>query len=352
MSKKLSILQDLDLRNILLFCEAMCVCCINCAAHLSCEPVYCTLTAEAAPAQHSNFLQQDHTWPDRGAQSTSSLVLPQTMLKGTTCCPLSCMQQTSGRQNGRSLACERLPITIKHSSSHEPRPPPSHHAPCPPAEDTSMLASPCIIPCCAAEWPQVAMDTCMSPAKQEQQQQWQQQQRQAEPQSDHIIQQPLQQQQQCGSEGSQHSRPAHTAQSNAPRSQQQQQQQQQQPKQADMATHCHSDRGLGDSYSPISWAAQNEQPERLSQNRGIRAASSGQEERGRQQETCGRLGRHGSDASVDMAQDSSRVFLDGLRPCSPSERCSPETAAHAHGCHSLTGQLCLSKVFCVIVHPY
>lgn len=249
----------------------------------------------------------------------------------------------------------QLPITTKllPSSSQKPGSPPSFY---PPHEDPSMAASsPCIVPCCAAQWPQLDVYACM-PLPQQQQLPPQQQQ-----QSHHAMQQ-QQQQQQCWSHSSQHTSSGLAAQASAP-----------QPclaNHADMTPHGYSDRGEDELSSPMSLAAQHEQLEHRGQTSASRAVSSTQEATGRQQEpgrgqqkalskqqescmqqdTQGTLGREGTVVGEGraLAQASSRPFLDGLRPCSPSERCSPEAAARAS--HLLTGWLHLDKVLGVLFH--
>lgn len=251
-------------------------------------------------------------------------------------------------QCGGPVACVRLPITSKHSSSQQPGPPPGL---CPPCEDNSMPASPCIVPCSATDWPQLDVSTCISPA--------QQQQLQAQQQPHHVMRQP---QQQCRSQGSQHSS---SGQASAP--------QQQHANHASTAARCHYDMGMDDTSLSTSLAAQDEQLERPGQTSASWAVCSSQAEASRQgtsrQQETGRLqqkemsrqqgacqlqethtisGRDGSAVGEGMvlAQGSSRAFVDGLRPCSPSGRCSPDAAAEAG--RLLTGQPHLCKVFCVV----
>ena len=258
------------------------------------------------------------------------------------------MQQTSAKQYGGHVVSQHLPITSKHSSAQQPRPPPSF---CPHFEVTSMPASPCIIPCCAAGRPQLDMSTCISPAHQQQQQ------------LQHVGRQP---QQQTGSQGSQHSSLGHAAQISAL-------QQQQHAKHAVNVTHCHNDRGMDDASLPRSLAAQDEQPECTGQasarwavcspqaeasrpetGRQQETGSLQQKEMSRQQETCQLQEKHrtsGRDGSavgegMMMVQGSSRAAADGLQPCSPSEHCSPDAAAQAS--RLLTGQPHLSTVLCVV----
>lgn len=262
------------------------------------------------------------------------------------------MQQTSARQCGGPVACEHLPITSKHSSSQQPGPPPSFCPP--PSEDTSMLAAPCIIPCCAVDWPQLDMPTCSSPAQQ------QQQQLPSQHQPHHVMRQP---QQQCRSPGSPHSS---SAEATAP-----QQQHALHALHAVTATHCRDDRDMDDTSSPISLAASEclgqagaSRPVCSNQAEASRQETSWQQEAGRLrqkkmsrqqttshlQETHSTSGRDGSAVGegMVMAQGSNRAFMDVLQPCSPSGRCSPAAAALAG--QLLTGQPHLSKVLCVVSH--
>ena len=217
-----------------------------------------------------------------------------------------------------------------------------------------MPASPCITPCSAVDWPQLDMSTCISAG--------QQQQLQSQQQPHAVMQQP---QQQCRSQASQHSSSGHAAQASAP--------QQQYVNHAGTATHCHIEKGMDDTSTTMPLAAQDEQLECPGQTSASWAVCSSQEEASRQetsrQQQTGRLqqkeinrqqetcqlqeihsisGRDGSAVGegMVMAQGSSRAFLDGLRPCSPSGRCSPDTAAQAG--HLLIGQPHLSKVLCVV----
>ncbi|KAL3143209.1 hypothetical protein ABBQ38_002063 [Trebouxia sp. C0009 RCD-2024] len=162
------------------------------------------------------------------------------------------------------------------------------------------------------------MDTCMSPPQQQQPQ----------PQSDHIMQQP-QLQQQSWSQGSQHSSSGHAVTAGAPH--------QTHGNLSDMGTQRPDGSTLLECKSLVSLG------EHPGQSSVGRAASSmeekadRQQEMGRQQEMHGRLGWHGSAAGGDTArtQVSSSTFLDGLRPGSPSQRCSPEAAARATPAHLL-----------------
>ncbi|KAL3133654.1 microtubule motor activity, variant 2 [Trebouxia sp. C0010 RCD-2024] len=244
-------------------------------------------------------------------QGTAAVAI---MLTDVPLAPVLCKQQTSARQREGPIASEHLPITTKHPSSPDPQlPPPTTPSCCPPADDTSMPASPYIIPCTAADCTHVSMGTCMSPAQQQHPQQ----------QSDHIMQQP-QLQQQSWSQGSQHSSSGHAApNAGAPH--------QTHDKFSDMGTQRPDGSCLLDCNSSVSLG------ECLGQSDVGRAASSKAEEAGRRKETCrqqethGRLGWHGSVAGCNTTrtQDScSSTFLDGLRPGSPSHRCSPEAAAH------------------------
>lgn len=251
-----------------------------------------------------------------------------TMLIDVPLAPVSCKQQTSTGQSEGPIASEHLPITIKHPSSPDPKLPQPTAPSCrPPADDTSMPASPCIIPCTAADCTHVSMDTCMSPPQQQQPQ----------PQSDHIMQQP-QLQQQSWSQGSQHSSSGHAVTAGAPH--------QTHGNLSDMGTQRPDGSTLLECKSLVSLG------EHPGQSSVGRAASSmeekadRQQEMGRQQEMHGRLGWHGSAAGGDTArtQVSSSTFLDGLRPGSPSQRCSPEAAARATPAHLLAGQLCCNRV--------
>ena len=263
------------------------------------------------------------------------------------------MQQTSARQCGGPVACEHLPITSKHSSSQQRGPPPNLCPP--PCEDSSMLAFPCIIPCCAVDWPQLDMSTCSSPVQQQQQQLPSQQQ------PHHVVRQP---QQQCGSQGSQHSS---SAEARAP--------QQQHAKHAVTAAHCRNDRDMDHISSSICVAAPDEQLEWLGQDNAGQAvcshpAEASKHETSRQQQagtlqqkknlksrqqdtshlqethcTSGRDGTAVGEGMV-MAQGSNRAFVDVLQPCSPSGRCSPAAAAQAG--QLLTGRPHLSEVLCVV----
>lgn len=234
-----------------------------------------------------------------------------------------------------------------------------------------MPASPCVIPCCAVDWPPLDISTGASPA--------QQQQLQPKQQPHHVMQQPTGSQ--CSSIQSVHSSSGNAAQASAP--------QQQHAKQGAVAvTNCDDDRGMDNAVAVTSWhddrsmdgnsssmslAAQDEQLECLGQASAVRAvwsiqAEDSRQERSRhhetgrlqqkqmsrQQETCqlqethNTSGRDGSAVGEGMvlAQDSSRAFVDGWRTYSPSERCSPDAAAQAS--HLLTGQPHLSMVSCVV----
>ena len=259
----------------------------------------------------------------------------------------------------------QLPITTKRavSSSQQPGPLPSRS---PPHEDPSMAASPpCVIPCCAAEWPQLDMYACM-PLPQQQQQQ---QQLPPQQQSHHAMQQQHKQQQQCWSHGSRHSSSGQAAQASTPH---------QHANHAGMIAHGYCDRGEDELNSPMCLAAQHEQHEHQGQTSASRALPSTQEATGThlvpgrqqgtgraqqeeqsmrqgsctQQETQGTLGREGTvpGEGIAMAQASSRPFLDGLRPCSPSQRCTPEAAAQAS--HLLPGRLHLNKGWALLLTFY
>lgn len=126
-----------------------------------------------------------------------------------------------------------------------------------------------------------------------------------------------------------------------------------------MIAHGYNDRVVDETSSPMYVAAQHKQLENQGQTSAGRAvpckqeATRKQQDAGRaqqkdhskQQESCmqrdtqGTVGRDGTVAGEGMAlaQAGSRPFLDGLRPCSPSESCSPESAARAS--HLLTGWL-------------
>ena len=186
-------------------------------------------------------------------------------------------------------------------------------------------------------------------------QQQQQQQLPPQQQSHHAMQQ--QHQQQCGSQSSQHSSSGLPAQASTP---------QQHANHAGMITHGYSDRGEDTTSLPMSLAAQHEQhrgqtsasravPSTRAQEATIRQQGTGraqQKELSKQQGSCmqqdaqGVLSREATvaDAGMAVAQASSRPFLDGLRPCSPSERCSLKAAAHAN--QLLTGWLHLNNTFC------
>lgn len=257
------------------------------------------------------------------------------------------MQQPVTKSSEGRIADDNVPITSKHSRSHEEPMLPSlrsWQAPCPSDGDASMPVPPCIIPCTAADC--THFSTAPAPA--------QQQQPQTQQQSHHIMQQQQVQLQlqQSRSQSSQHSSSSHAIQPGAAR--------QKHADHAVMATPPHDDQSLVEADSSLSLR------ERLGQSSASRAASNVKGKTGRQQETSrqqgihGSLGRHAPPVGAAVAgptvcdgmarrHESSSTFGDGLRPCSPSECCSHEAAARAQGAHLLLGQLCLSQVCCVVI---
>ena len=217
-----------------------------------------------------------------------------------------CMQQALPRQHGGPAAPESLPITSKPCSGPEPQSRQGSHASSPTPWNSSLPDHPCTDPCRAAEWPQLDTSSPVSHG----------QPRPYQPNCD-LQQLVQQQQQQPGEPQSRHQGSSdHAAQVIAS--------QEQTVSHNDLERVCQNDRAVGNGNGLSQLVACNDRSEPPGNVAHLQAMDHGS-------------GLDlGSDDGNTVTGDSSRVFLEGLRPRSPSQRCSPETAAHVQSMH--TGQ--------------